>query len=403
MHPTAEQLTSAQWMDRARHVLVPNYKQAPVVAVRGEGVYIWDVEGRRYMDLIGGVAVCALGHCHPELVSVLKAQAETLWHVSNGIYIAQQVELAGRLTALSGLDRAFFCNSGAEANEALIKLTRRYMDESGRPARHEIICFHQSFHGRTLATLTATGQPKYQKGFDPLPAGFVYADYGDIESVRRLVGPHTAAVLVEPVQGEGGVKPAPAGFLRALRALCDEHGLLMLVDEIQSGMGRTGKPFAFQHEGILPDAISSAKALGNGFPIGAMVAKEKVAAALGPGTHGSTYGGNPLGCAVANRAVQLCTEPAMLEGVTRKGEHLVAKLRALQARMPAKISDVRGRGLLVGLELTEEAAPALGRIRERGLILNLAGERTLRFAPAFTVTEAQLDEAVAIVEAALQG
>ncbi|MBM4379131.1 MAG: aspartate aminotransferase family protein [Deltaproteobacteria bacterium] len=401
MHPTAEKLSSAEWMDRAKHVLVPNYKQAPIVAVRGEGVYVWDVEGKRYMDLIGGVAVCALGHCHPELVSVIKAQAETLWHVSNGTYIAQQIELASRLTALSGLDRAFFCNSGAEANEGLIKLTRKFMDDSGRPARHEIICFQQSFHGRTLATLTATGQPKYQKGFDPLPAGFVYADYGDLESVRRLVGPHTAAVLVEPVQGEGGVKPAPEGFLKALRALCDEHGLLLLVDEIQSGMGRTGKAFAFQHEGILPDAISSAKSLGNGFPIGAVLAREKVAATLGPGSHGSTYGGNPLGCAVANRAVELCTAPSMLEQVARLGSHLVAGLLTVQARHPAKVKEVRGKGLLVGVELAEEAAPALARIRERGLILNLAGERTLRFAPAFTVTEAQLDEAVAIVEAAL--
>jgi len=299
------------------------------------------------------------------------------------------------------LDRAFFCNSGAEANEGLIKLTRKFMDDSGRPARHEIICFQQSFHGRTLATLTATGQPKYQKGFDPLPAGFVYADYGDLESVRRLVGPHTAAVLVEPVQGEGGVKPAPEGFLKALRALCDEHGLLLLVDEIQSGMGRTGKAFAFQHEGILPDAISSAKSLGNGFPIGAVLAREKVAATLGPGSHGSTYGGNPLGCAVANRAVELCTAPSMLEQVARLGSHLVAGLLTVQARHPAKVKEVRGKGLLVGVELAEEAAPALARIRERGLILNLAGERTLRFAPAFTVTEAQLDEAVAIVEAAL--
>lgn len=401
MHLTTENRSAAEWMDRAKHVLVPNYKQAPVVAVRGEGVYVWDVEGKRYMDLIGGVAVCALGHCHPELVAVLKAQAETLWHVSNGIYIAQQIELAERLTALSGLDRAFFCNSGAEANEALIKLTRKHMDEAGRPARHEIICFHQSFHGRTLATLTATGQPKYQKGFDPLPAGFVYADYGDLESVKRLVGPHTAAVLVEPVQGEGGVKPAPEGFLKGLRALCDEHGLLLLVDEIQSGMGRTGKAFAFQHEGILPDAISTAKALGNGFPIGAILARQNVAAALGPGTHGSTYGGNPLGCAVANRAVELCTAPAMLEQVGRLGAYLVSALRAVQARHPEKVKEVRGKGLLVGVELAEEAAPTLGRIRERGLILNLAGERTLRFAPAFTVTEAQLDEAVAIIEASL--
>ncbi|MEN9799966.1 MAG: Acetylornithine transaminase, partial [Pseudomonadota bacterium] len=232
---------------------------------------------------------------------------------------------------------------------------------------------------------------------------FVYADYGDLESVKRLVGPHTAAVLVEPVQGEGGVKPAPAGFLTSLRALCDEHGLLLLVDEIQSGMGRTGKPFAFQHDGILPDAISTAKALGNGFPIGAIVAREKVAGALGPGSHGSTYGGNPLGCAVANRAVELCTAPAMLEAVTRKGEHFQSRLRAVQERHPGKIREVRGRGLLVGVELTEDAAPALARVRERGLIINLAGERTLRFAPAFTVTEAQLDEAAAIVEASLGG
>ncbi|HZI10177.1 MAG TPA: acetylornithine/succinylornithine family transaminase, partial [Myxococcus sp.] len=358
--------------------------------------------GREYLDLLGGIATCALGHCHPEVVAAAKAQLDSLWHVSNVFYSQPQIDLAEQLTAWSGLPRAFFCNSGGEANEALIKLTRKVMKDRGTPERYEIISFEKSFHGRTLATVTATGQPKYHAGFEPLPAGFSHAPYGDLEAVRRAVGPATAAILVEPIQGEGGVRAAPPGFLTALRALCDARGLLLLVDEVQTGMGRTGKPFGFMHDGILPDAISLAKALGNGLPIGAMLCREELAASLTPGTHGSTFGGNPVAAAAANAAMRLLRQPGLLDEVHEKGEHFLARARELQARLPAgRIQAVRGRGLLLGLELDREVAPVIGRLREAGLLVNAAGERTVRFAPPFIVTRAELDEGLAIVERVL--
>ena len=387
---------------KAKAHLLQNYKPQPIVLVRGQGTRVWDADGREYLDLLGGIATCALGHCHPEVVAAAKAQLDSLWHVSNVFYSQPQIDLAEQLTAWSGLPRAFFCNSGGEANEALIKLTRKVMKDRGTPERYEIISFEKSFHGRTLATVTATGQPKYHAGFEPLPAGFSHAPYGDLEAVRRAVGPATAAILVEPIQGEGGVRAAPPGFLTALRALCDARGLLLLVDEVQTGMGRTGKPFGFMHDGILPDAISLAKALGNGLPIGAMLCREELAASLTPGTHGSTFGGNPVAAAAANAAMRLLRQPGLLDEVHEKGEHFLARARELQARLPAgRIQAVRGRGLLLGLELDREVAPVIGRLREAGLLVNAAGERTVRFAPPFIVTRAELDEGLAIVERVL--
>jgi acetylornithine/N-succinyldiaminopimelate aminotransferase len=393
--------SSQEWMDKARAHLLQNYKQQPIVLERGQGSRVWDAEGRAYLDLLGGIATVALGHCHPEVVAAVKAQVDKLWHISNVFYSEPQIELAARLTAASGLDRAFFCNSGAEANEALIKLTRKAMKDRGSPERHEIITFENSFHGRTLATVTATGQTKYQQGFEPLPPGFLHVPYGDLEAVRRAVGPHTAAILVEPVQGEGGVRPAPAGFLQALRALCDEHGLLLLVDEIQTGMGRTGRPFAYQHDGIRPDAISLAKSLGNGLPIGAMLCTEALGKSLTPGTHGSTFGGNPVAATAANVVARKVFEPELLRDVQEKGEHFLARARELQSRLPTVIKDVRGRGMLLGVELFQECAPFIARCRELGLLINAAGPTTLRFAPAYTVTREELDEGLRILEKAL--
>ncbi|MDC0708414.1 aspartate aminotransferase family protein [Stigmatella sp. ncwal1] len=399
--PTSSQAPSGAWIDKAKAHLLQNYKQQPIVLVRGRGSRVWDADGRQYLDLLGGIATCALGHCHPELVAAVKAQVETLWHVSNAFYSEPQIELAAQLTALSGLPRAFFCNSGAEANEALIKLARRVMKDRGTPERFEVLTFENSFHGRTLATVTATGQSKYQKGFEPLPAGFLHAPYGDLEAVRQKVGPQTAAILVEPVQGEGGVRAAPPGFLKALRALCDEQGILLLVDEVQTGMGRTGKLFAFQHDGIQPDAISLAKALGNGLPIGAMLCSEALGKSLPSGTHGSTFGGNLVSATAANVVVRLIREPQMLREVTEKGEYLMVRGRELQARLPTIVQDVRGRGLLIGVELNQEVAPIITRCREQGLLLNAAGDKTLRFAPAFTVTREELDEGMRILERVL--
>ncbi len=388
-------------IDRAKARLLQNYKQQPICIERGKGARVWDADGKAYLDLLGGIATCALGHCHPEVTAALKAQADRLWHISNVFYSRPQIELAERLYAASGLSRAFFCNSGAEANEALIKLARRYQRDQGQADRYEIICFHNSFHGRTLATVSATGQPKYQKGFEPLMPGFLHVDYGDLAAVKAAVGPRTAAILVEPIQGEGGVRSAPDGFLKALRALCDERGLLLLIDEVQTGMGRTGKAFAYQHEGILPDACSLAKALGNGIPIGAMLCSERVAKSLPSGSHGSTFGGNLLAAAVANEVVRLVTDPAMLAEVRQKGEHFVAGAQQLMKRKPERVVAVRGRGLLIGVELSTDATDVLARCREAGLLANLAGEKTVRFAPPFVVTREELDEGLAIFERAL--
>ncbi|MEW6434288.1 MAG: aspartate aminotransferase family protein [Myxococcota bacterium] len=389
---------------RAKQVLLQNYKQQPIVLTRGEGAYVWDAEGRRYLDLIAGIATCALGHCHPAIIAAAKAQLDTLWHVSNVFYSEPQIALAERLTKASGLPgaRAFFCNSGAEANEALIKLARRAQREvKGNKDRFEIITFEGGFHGRTLATVTATAQPKYQAGFEPMPAGFVYAPYGDLDAVKARIGPHTAAILVEPIQGEGGVRPAPKGFLAGLRALCDQHGLLLLIDEVQTGIGRTGKPFAFQHDGIVPDAFSLAKSLGNGLPIGAMVCTDAVGQALPSGTHGSTFGGNLVAAAAANATWDLATAPQTLRENEAKGEHVRQLAEALKARRPERVKDVRGRGMLWGIEVDAGAADVLARCRANGLLANLAGEKTIRFAPAYVTTREQLAEGLAILERSL--
>jgi len=390
-------------MERAEAHLLQNYRQQPVVLERGFGARVWDVEGKSYLDLLGGIATCALGHCHPEVVAAVKAQADKLWHTSNVFYTLPQIELAEKLTAASGLERAFFCNSGAEANEALFKLARRVQKDRGHPERFEIICFENSFHGRTLATVAATGQPKYHKGFEPLPAGFQHVAYGDVPAVRRAVSPKTAGVIVEPIQGEGGVRVAPDGFLKSLRSLCDELGLLLLVDEVQTGMGRTGAFFGYQHEGILPDGISLAKALGNGLPIGAMLCREELGKSLPSGSHGSTFGGNLLAATAANVAVSIISRPETLEMVRRKGAHLWNGALAVRTRHPEKVSAVRGRGLLLGVEVADDAAAVVSRCREAGLLLNLAGEKTVRFAPPFTVSLNDLDEGLAIFEKSLAG
>ncbi|KFE62098.1 acetylornithine transaminase [Hyalangium minutum] len=399
--PASPRSQNDLWMEKAKAHLLQNYKQQPITLVRGKGTRLWDADGKEYLDLLGGIATCALGHCHPEVVAAAKAQLDTLWHVSNVYYSEPSIDLAAQLTALSGLPRAFFCNSGAEANEALIKLSRKVMKDRGSPERFEIITFENSFHGRTLATVTATGQPKYQKGFEPLPAGFVHVPYGDLEAVRKAVGPSTAAILVEPIQGEGGVRVAPPGFLKALRELCDERGMLLLVDEVQTGIGRTGKPFAFQHDGILPDAISLAKALGNGLPIGAMLCSEETSKSLTSGTHGSTFGGNLVSATAANVVLRYIRDPQMLREVQEKGEYFISRGRELQARLPTIIKDVRGRGLLMGIELNQDAAPVIARCREQGLLVNSAGEKTVRFAPAYIVTREELDEGLRILERVL--
>ncbi|MBL9038193.1 MAG: aspartate aminotransferase family protein [Archangium sp.] len=394
---------SDAFIDSAKKHLLQNYKQQPVVLERGVGAYVYDAEGRQYLDLIAGIATCCLGHCHPKVIEAAKAQLDMLWHVSNVFYSEPQIRLAERLTAASGLPgaRAFFCNSGAEANEALIKLARRYQHEKGRKERFEIITFEGSFHGRTLATVTATAQPKYQAGFEPLPKGFVYAPMGDLEAVKKLVGANTAAILIESIQGEGGVRPAPEGFLKALRALCDEHGLLLLLDEVQTGVGRTGKAFGYQHHGITPDAFSLAKALGNGLPIGAMVCTDAASIALPSGMHGSTFGGNPVAAAAACATWDLACAPDMLADVASKGALMHELARGIQSRKPERVKAFRGQGLLFGIEVDTGAPDVVARCRQNGLLVNLAGEKTIRFAPAFITTREQLTEGLALFERSL--
>lgn len=387
-------------IERAKRAMLQNYRQQPIAIDRGSGVWVWDVEGKRYLDFLGGIATCALGHCHPEVVQAVKEQADRLWHVSNVFYTLPHVELAEALARVSGLERVFLCNSGAEANEAMIKLARKAQKDRGQADRFEVICFQNSFHGRTLATVAATGQEKYQKGFEPLPEGFCHVPYGDLAVVERAVGKRTAAVLVEPILGEGGVRVPPEGFLRGLRELCTQRGLLLLVDEVQTGMGRTGKFFGFQHEEVRPDAVSMAKALGNGVPIGAMLCREELGGVLGPGSHGSTFGGNLLAVAAARVAVSRIAAPEFLERVRRLGERFMAGAQAIWRRCPERVLGVRGRGLLVGIEVGDAAA-VVSRCRDEGLLVNLAGERTVRFAPPFVVTEAEIEVGLGLFERAL--
>ena len=371
------------------------YRRAPVAFVRGQGAWLWDEDGRPYLDFVAGIATCALGHAHPRLVAALQAQAARLVHVSNLFRIREQEAAAARLVARSGLERVFFANSGAEANEGAIKLARKY----GRLHRHgayEIITVTGSFHGRTLATLAATAQPKYQEPFAPMPEGFRSVPFNDLEALQAATTERTCAVLLEVVQGESGVHLADGDYLRGVRAWCDQHNLLLILDEIQTGMGRTGRFLAYEHHGIEPDIFTMAKGLAGGVPIGAVLAKER-AAVFTPGDHGSTFGGNPLACAAGVATVRTILEQDLAAHSARVGRYLLEQLRALQTRQPA-IAQVRGLGLMVAFDLTtDRAAEVVRGALQRGLILNNTGPRTIRMVPPLILTEAEVDEAVAII------
>lgn len=385
----------------AASVLTPNYRRQPLAILSGQGCRVRGADGRSYLDMIAGIATCALGHCHPKAVAAAAAQLSKLWHVSNLYVTEPQIDLARRLTRASGLSRAFFCNSGAEANEALIKLARKAQKDRGRPERYEVLTAHNSFHGRTLATVAAGGQTKYQQGFEPMPDGFRHVPYGDADALARAVGDRTAAVLLEPIQGEGGVVVPPRGYLAAVRRLCDERGLLLLFDEVQTGIGRTGHLFGFEREGVRPDALSLAKALANGLPMGAMLCNAELGEVLGPGTHASTFGGNPVAAAAACAVFDAIHADRLLENCRARGEQLLGGLRAVAAAATGRIVEVRGAGLLVGVETSDEAAAVVDRCREAGLLVNAAGGRVVRFAPPLVVSEAEVDEAVAAFSSAL--
>jgi acetylornithine/N-succinyldiaminopimelate aminotransferase len=390
-------MTTDDVIATAERYLMPTYRRAPVAFSHGQGVWLYDLEGQRYLDFIAGIAVSALGHAHPALVAAIQRQAARLLHTSNLFHIAEQAELARALCEASGLDRAFFCNSGTEAVEAAIKIARRW-GRRGERARYEIIVAQQSFHGRTMGALSATMQAKYQDAFAPLVPGFVAVPYNDMEALPGATTDRTVAVMLEPVQGEGGVVPAQAEYLRSVREWCDARDLLLIFDEVQTGIGRTGRLFAFEHYGVRPDVVTLAKGLGGGVPIGAVLASER-AAALTPGDHGSTFGGNPLACAAALAVLATVVEQRLPEHAAAMGQRLAQGLQRLVDRGLAR--GVRGLGLLVALEVSGEAAAVVDRCREAGLLVNAVGPTAIRLAPPLVVGPAEIDEAVAILERVL--
>ncbi len=393
-------MNSEQWIARADQVIMKTYGRYPIVPVRGEGCVLWDADGKRYLDFLAGVAVNNLGHCHPRVVKAIQDQAATLIHCSNYYHIPQQIELAELLCGHCFADRAFFCNSGAEANEAAIKLARKYSREKYGPERYAIITAAESFHGRTMATVSATGQEKVQRFFDPLLHGFRHVPFNDAAAIEAAIDPATCAVMLEPIQGEGGVNVPAPDYLRQVREICDRHGLLLILDEVQTGLGRTGRLFAHQHFGVEPDIMTLAKALAGGAPIGTMLAREEVAGAFSPGTHGSTFGGNPLMTAAALAAVRTLLDEGLPERAVAMGRYLVAALEGLRRKYPL-VTGVRGIGLMVGMSLSIPGGDIVKKGHERGVLLNVTQDKVLRFVPPLVVTEAEVDEMIAILDGIL--
>lgn len=392
-------MNNSEWIERGEQVLIHTYRRFPAAMVRGEGCRLWDENGKEYLDFLSGIAVCVLGHCQPEVTRAIRNQAGELVHVSNLFYTRPQIELAELLVRNSFADRVFFANSGAEANEAAIKLARIY----SAPGKYEIISLLGSFHGRTLAAVAATGQPHFHRGFEPMPEGFINAEFGDLQALEALISPQTCAILCEPIQGESGVRPLSQDYLQGIRALCDRHGLLLIFDEVQTGLGRTGTLFAHEQLGVTPDIMTLAKALGSGLPLSAMLTTEKIAAAFTPGTHAATFGGNPVSCAAGVVVLRQLLAPGFLEAVRDTGAYFTAELQGLAGKFPQFASGARGRGLLLGLTLTEKGiahgAEIVNRMFERGLIINFTGNQVLRFVPPLIVTRNDIDTLIRELEA----
>lgn len=395
-------MNSAKWIEKGEKYIMRTYGRYPLVPVKGEGCYLWDADGKKYLDFLAGVAVNNLGHCHPAVVKALATQAAELIHCSNYYNIPGQIELAELLCTHSFANKAFFCNSGAEANEAAIKLARKYSREKYGPDRYEIITALASFHGRTMATVSATGQEKVQKFFDPLLHGFRHVPFNDAQALKAAISPVTCAVMLEPIQGEGGVVIPDPGYLQQVRRICDENGLILIFDEVQVGMGRTGKMFAHEHFGIAPDIMTLAKALAGGAPIGTMLATDELATAFSPGTHGSTFGGNPLVTAAGVATMRAILEEGILNHCEEIGEYLTGELEALMHQFPAVISEVRGIGLMIGVELKLAGAGIVKQALERGLLLNCAQEKVLRFVPPLIVGKKEVDEMIATLSGILK-
>jgi acetylornithine/N-succinyldiaminopimelate aminotransferase len=396
--------STASLLAIAERRLLGNYRPAPVVFVEGKGSRLIDKDGKSYLDFTAGVAVTALGHAHPRLVRAIADQAARVMHVSNYFYNEPNILLADEICTLTGYDRAFFCNSGTEANEAMFKLGRRHFWAQGKKDKYRYIAFESSFHGRTLAAVTLTGQRSYSEGFGPRIEGITHVPYGDLEAVKAVMGDDVAGIFVETVQGEGGVLPAPPGFLRGLRKLCDDRGALLLLDEVQTGIGRTGAFLGSHHEGVQGDAATLAKGLGGGFPIGALLVQEKLAGALPPGTHGATFGGNPLACAAGRAVLAALREENLVEEAKRKGALLSEFLTALANKYSSICEGERGLGLLRGIIMKKhvDARAALKTVRDHGVLLTIAGGQVLRFTPPLNVTEDEIEEAVLKVGEAMK-
>jgi acetylornithine/N-succinyldiaminopimelate aminotransferase len=378
---------------------MPTYARADIAFERGEGVWLHADNGRRYLDFGGGIAVSSVGHSHPHLVKALTEQAQKLWHTSNVYRIPEGERLAARLSDLTFADVVFFTNSGAEALEGSIKTARKYHSANGHPEKFRIITFEGAFHGRTLATIAAGGQKKYLEGFGPVSPGFDQVPFGDHKALEAAITPETAAILVEPVQGEGGVRPVPTQCLRGLREMCDQHGLLLIFDEVQSGVGRTGKLFAHEWAGVTPDVMAVAKGIGGGFPMGAFLATQEAAKGMTAGTHGSTYGGNPLAMAVGNAVLDIVSEPAFLDHVEKIGLLLKQRLAELKDRFPSVIAEIRGKGLLLGIRTVVPNTDLVAELREQGMLTIGAGDNVVRLLPPLTIDEGDVAEAIARLEA----
>ena len=378
-------------LEESKKYIMNTYKRLPLLIVKGRGNRIYDRDGREYMDFVSGIAVNNLGHCNPRVTVAFQKQVQRLVHTSNLFYTEPQIHLARLLVENSFADKVFFCNSGAEANEAAIKLVRKYSSDKGN-GRYEIITAYNSFHGRTMATITATGQERFHKGFEPLVPGFSYVPYNDADAVEKAITDKTAAILVEPIQGEGGVNVPDEDYLKRLRKICDAKGILLVLDEVQTGLGRTGKLFAYQHAGIEPDIMTLAKGLGNGLPIGAMLARDHVAQAFTPGTHASTFGGTPLVCSAAIEVIKTLTEDEMLlDNCRRMGKYFTEELNSLKEKYPQIIRNVRGKGLLIGMELSIKGDDIVQECIKKGVVINCTMERVLRFLPPLDINPIDID------------
>jgi predicted acetylornithine/succinylornithine family transaminase len=386
-------MDSITLMALSEQYVAHTYARYPVLLVRGKGTRVWDQEGEEYLDFVSGLAVCNLGHCHPRVVKTIQEQAEKLIHVSNFYYIEPQIQLASLLCKHSFADKVFFCNSGAEANEGAFKLARKFAKEKAGKDRYEIITMERSFHGRTLATLTATGQEKFHKGYDPLMPGFKYVPFNDIGAVKNAIDPKTCAVMVEPIQGEGGVNCPSEGYLKALRDICDEKRLLLIFDEVQVGMGRTGKLFAYEHEGVEPDMLTLAKSLAGGVPIGALLIKKGIAESFKPGDHASTFGGNPLATAAGVAALTAILEEGMLENCEKTGDYFLSELGEIKKQFPF-VNEVRGKGLILGMELNMDGSSIVKEMLKKRILINCTMGNVLRFLPPLIVTKEEVDRVV---------